>query len=236
MTATLQQRPPTRPERASPRLLLASRSPRRRELLRDASIPHGTIDPQVDDGQLAPGDVPPTAWVAALSYLKARAAWERLAESERAGVIVLGADTIVEKQGRIIGQSVDAADAERTIGVLEGGSHRVLTGVTLLARALPLDELAAMGFGVETGCDAAGAQRAGLVDSARVTVGALGPERVRGYLATGGWRGKAGAYNLSERLAEGWPIQYEGDPGTIMGLPMRRLVPALRRLLELDPA
>ena len=54
---------------------------------------------------------------------------------------------------------------------------------------------------------------------------------IEGYLAGGGWRGKAGAYNLSERIEAGWPIEVQGDPGTVMGLPMEILSPMLRELL-----
>ena len=66
-----------------------------------------------------------------------------------------------------------------------------------------------------------------LVDLARVTVGAIGPERIRAYIRSGQWRGKAGAYNLGERIEAGWPISYVGDPTTVMGLPMRALIARL---------
>ena len=50
------------------------------------------------------------------------------------------------------------------------------------------------------------------------------------YVSAGGWRGKAGGYNLAERLAAGWPIRCEGDPTSVMGLPMARVAPLLREL------
>ncbi|MFM9958552.1 MAG: Maf family protein [Phycisphaerales bacterium] len=235
MPATLPTRREPCAERIGPRLLLASRSPRRRELLSNASIPHDTIESHVDDGQLTPGDASASAWVAALSFLKARAAWDRLSPERRRGAVVMGADTIVHKDGRIIGQPCDEGDARRIISTLENGSHQVLTGVTLLAEDLPTDRLAGLGLSIESDTDASGARRAALVDTAQVRVGSIGPERLERYLASGHWRGKAGAYNLAERIADGWPIQYEGDPGTVMGLPMIRLAPALHVLLELDP-
>ena len=57
----------------------------------------------------------------------------------------------------------------------------------------------------------------------------MGPARIDEYVATGEWSGKAGAYNLSERMAAGWPIEYDGDPTTIMGLPMRALLARLEQ-------
>ncbi len=64
-------------------------------------------------------------------------------------------------------------------------------------------------------------------DTARVWVGALSAPQIDDYVASGMWQGKAGAYNLTERIAAGWPIRYEGDPATIMGLPMTVLADRL---------
>ena len=188
-----------------PRVLLASQSPRRRKLLDDHGIEHGAISSGVDDGVLMRGGVTPSEWVAALAYFKAAAARERVmpAEYQPGEVVILGADTVVRKADRVIGQPSDEADAERIIRTLQNGEHDVLTGVAFV--------------------DAASGKRDMWVDRARVRVGEIGDDRIAAYLASGAWRGKAGAYNLSERIADGWPIEYDGDPGTIMGLPMRRL-------------
>ena len=69
-------------------------------------------------------------------------------------------------------------------------------------------------------------------DTARVRVGALPDALLEEYLASGLWRGKAGAYNLTERVEAGWPLEWDGDPGTIVGLPIERLRPLLERLLS----
>lgn len=169
---------------------------------------HEAISPGVDDAQLrAPPGIEPHRWTAALAYLKARAGARALAAMGRdpSGMVVLGADTIVVKEGEILGQPVDADDARRIIRRLEQGCHTVMSGAALL-----LDD-----------------QRWIMVDRAAVCVGVIGDARIEAYIASGGWKGKAGGYNLSERLAEGWPISYEGDPACIMGLPMRRLAPAI---------
>ncbi|HZW08351.1 MAG TPA: Maf family protein [Phycisphaerales bacterium] len=190
------------------RVMLASSSPRRRLLLQEAGVPFDWADPGVDDGLLARGEVTPAQWVASLAFLKASAGIERLpVGGPNARWIVLGADTLVVKDGELIGQARSADAARRTIERLRNGSHEVLTGVALI--------------------DMHSGERRLFVDAASVRVGELTDDQVAAYVATGGWRGKAGAYNLSERLADGWPIEYSGDPATIVGLPMRRLIPVL---------
>lgn len=195
------------------RLVLASTSPRRRALLAQAGFSHDASGPGVDDGlmRIAAG-ISPEHWTVGLAYLKARAASRKFFGDGAAvpsSVVLLSADTIVVKDGQVIGQPANEEAAQRTIERLENGSHRVLTGVAILTSE----------------------RRRVLVDEARVRVGPIGAVRIAAYIASGDWRGKAGGYNLSERLADGWPIEFEGDPGTIMGLPMHRLAPILRRLL-----
>ncbi len=195
-----------------PRLVLASRSPRRRRLLSEHGLAHDAVQPAIDDGQLQRGQASPAQWVAALAYLKA-AAGAHCVGPARQPTLFLGADTVCLKDGQIIGQPADAADARRIIRLLRSGSHEVLTGVALL-RVEP--------DGART--------REVLVDRARVSVGPLSDLQIETYIASGQWQGKAGAYNLSERLEAGWPIQFDGDPSTIMGLPMRALIARLERL------
>ncbi len=189
---------------AGSRVHLASRSPRRQELLRGAGIEHEASHPGVDDGQLSPGNVTPEAWVMALAYLKAATAARNAAgDASLGGRVVLGADTVVVHHGALMGQPIDAADARRMIVAMRDDVHDVVTGVALLDPATGRREL--------------------FVDRAVVRVGHIPDAEIDGYVASEQWRGKAGAYNLSERLAAGWPIEYDGDPGTIMGLPMRKL-------------
>ncbi|MGE3109450.1 MAG: nucleoside triphosphate pyrophosphatase [Phycisphaerales bacterium] len=194
-----------------PRVLLASQSPRRRQLLLEYGIEFETVSAKVDDGLLVRGGVSPSEWVAALGYFKAAAAMRDLGEWPYAPgeVIIVGADTIVLKGNQIIGQPRSAVDAERILRLLENGSHSVLTGVAMI--------------------DAGSGQRDMFVDRATVQVGEIGHDAIRAYVDSGAWRGKAGAYNLRERLDASWPITYSGDPTTIMGLPMGQLK---RRLVE----
>lgn len=193
-----------------PLLYLASTSPRRRQILSELDIAHTAIHPGVDDAALSPGRACPAAWwPAALAYLKARAGREQLRAGGVNDALVIGADTIVLKGGEIIGQPRDAADARRIIERLRNGSHEVITGVALLHAG----------------------RRDLFLDAARVTVGDIPDATIDEYIASGGWRGKAGAYNLSERLAAGWAITFDGDACTVMGLPAKLLPARLARFL-----
>lgn len=199
------------PEPGGTRVVLASRSPRRRELLERHGYEFAVQSSGFDDGQLTRGAVDPEEWVMALAYLKAQAVAG--AEDPRCPRgVVIGADTVCVKNGELIGQPIDAADAERIVRLLAGGTHEVLTGVALICPKR--------------------AKRTIFCDRSVVTVGELSEEQVRSYIGSGEWRGKAGAYNLHERLEAGWPIEFTGDATSIMGLPMRALGERLARFCD----
>ncbi len=198
---------------ARPLVLLASRSPRRVELLKEAGVDFVVAQPLLNDADLDPGARSAEQWVAAMAYLKAAAAQrQRLhvsSNTDRAVGVILGADTVVAHRDEIIGQPRDEADARRIIERLADAEHDVLTGVAML-------------------CPKTG-RREIFIDRATVNVGRLDERSVADYLASGMWRGKAGAYNLAERIAAGWPITFTGDAGTIMGLPVKLVVERLAR-------
>lgn len=190
------------------RLILASTSPRRRQLLSEHGYAHDARKPPIDDGELQRGRISAAAWVASLAWLKARAVWDLLDAGVRTRSAVLAADTVVHKNGEILGQPSDREDASRIVSTLIRGEHRVLTGVCVIAEG----------------------ERVWFVDRSVVRVGEVTPQQIETYLGTDGWRGKAGGYNLHERIADGWPIEYQGEDTSIMGLPMHRLKPELARL------
>jgi septum formation protein len=193
------------------RLLLASSSPRRRLLLQQAGIAFDYADPLVDDSTLHPGEVTAQQWVASLAFLKASAGIDRLpAPTPGEEHLVLGADTLVVQDGELIGQPRDADHAYEIISRLANAVHEVHTGVAVL--------------------NPRRGDRHMFVDTAVVRVGDIPGREIAAYVNSGQWRGKAGAYNLHERLDAGWPISYEGDDTTIVGLPMRRLLPLLAKL------
>jgi len=175
-----------------------------------------TVRSGIDDGLMTPGPVNPREWTMALAYLKARAGWEAL-QGEPTGV-VLGADTMVVHHDKMLGQPRDEADARRMIRTLASDDHEVVTGVAILW------------------ADGGVMRRVIFADEARVRVGHILEPAIEEYVASGGWRGKAGAYNLAERVDAGWPIEWTGDPASIMGLPMIRLGPILQGLPRPDAA
>ncbi len=222
MVATVTTPAPPTPtaRRTRPFVLLASRSPRRRALLTEHDIPHEVIQPGFEDGVLVPGAVSPAQWVASLAYLKAWAGACQPQARDQGGRIVLGADTACLMDNRLIGTPVDASEAEGIIRSFVHTEHDVLTGVALLdlrGHDGPMESLPEN-------------RRHIFTDRARVRFGVVSDAQILAYIDSGQWQGKAGAYNLSERISAGWPIHFEGDHTTIMGLPMNALVRRLERI------
>ncbi len=202
-----------------PPIILASTSPRRRQLLTEHGLRFSVLDPGIDDGKLyTPSNLQPAHWASSLAYLKATAA-VRVARAQQLsiapGTLVLGADTVVVKHNRMVSKPVDAADADSMIRSLRSGSHRVFTGVALV-------------------CPASG-RRHLFADYATVTVGDVPDDTLAAYIASSQWSGKAGGYNLFERIAAGWPITWQGDATTIVGLPITALLTALHRFSVASP-
>ncbi len=166
---------------------------------------HEVHPPGIDDGNLEAGRCSPAAWVMALAYLKARHAADSL-QGKKEG-LVLGADTVCVQAGQILGQPRDVDQARTMLRSMRGKSHNTLSGVCLLA------------IGKITFV----AKRIIAFDRSEVRVGIISDDQIESYLASGQWRGKAGGYNLNERIEAGWSISCTGDPTTVMGLPMRRL-------------
>jgi len=194
-------------------LVLASRSPRRRQMLEEAGFVVRVMLPDLDDGVLRPGRVTPAQWVMALAYLKARCVCDQLIEadvSSASPTVILAADTVCVVDEEILGQPRDEEHARLMLRAMRNRDHQTITGACLFHR------------------DGRRWRHRHLVDSATVRIGEITDAELADYLRSEEWRGKAGGYNLSERIAEGWPIECLGDPATVMGLPMRMLTPILR--------
>lgn len=149
-------------------ILLASASPRRRQLLREAGIPFRAEEPKVEEEEPARGD--PHRVALANARRKALAARPRGEEP------VLAADTVVALGERLLGKPADAADARRILAALQGTTHRVVTGVVLRAGGRLFERT------VET----------------RVTMRPMPPAEIDAYVASGEPMGKAGAYAVQE--------------------------------------
>jgi len=187
-------------------VLLASGSPRRKLLMEQAGYDVLVSVPPIDDGLLRQPAVSPRWWVMALAYLKARATAATglaLTGDDAAAPLILAADTLCVVDGKTLGQPRHADQARRMLESMRNREHITMTGVCLL--------------------DARDNRRFLAFDQATVRLGPVTDAQIRQYVESGQWRGKAGAYNLAERLDAGWPIQCIGDPGTVMGLPMQAL-------------
>lgn len=129
---------------------------------------------------------------------------------------VLGADTTCVRDGGVLGTPQDVNEAREILVALCRGTHDVVTGVALVRTS--------------------DGRRTLFADRAAVTWGDVSAEEIERYLATKRWEGKAGAYNLHDRIEAGWPITFEGDASTITGLPMGMLGRVLDRLQGRDGA
>lgn len=181
-------------------LILASQSPRRRELLTLIGIPH-TVAPADIDETVRPGEEP-APHAERLAREKAHTLAVRHPES-----VVVAADTIVVIDGEILGKPRDVADAEAMIARLAGRTHEVLTAIAV----------------------AHGGRTESAVERVSVTFRALTAEEIRDYVATGEPMDKAGAYGIQgygATIVE----RVEGDYFSVMGLGLRRLTDLLGRL------
>ena len=183
-----------------PPLLLASQSPRRPALLKEAGVPFETVHAAVEELTAAAApELGPAELAEANALLKARAA-------ARSGRWTLGADTVVTRGGRIFGKPASPAEAREFLRALSDGAHEVITGCALLGP---------------------GDAQIVFHETTRVVFRELGEEVITRYLAEVPVLDKAGAYALQEHGE--WLIErVEGLESNVIGLPVERLLPVLR--------
>jgi septum formation protein len=182
-------------------LVLASASPRRQEILRNAGISfvvHPTDVPEVPHAGEAP-----RAFAERMAQEKALAVFQ-----QRPRDTILGADTVVVVDQEILGKPWDPADAARMLRLLSARSHLVITGVCLVGPALGTENRE---------------PRTGFPDvrseTTLVTMDSLSEEDIRSYIATDEPMDKAGAYGI-QGIASRWISRIEGDYFNVVGLPM----------------
>jgi len=179
-------------------LVLASASPRRQELLRNAKV---TFEVQ-------PADIPEDPRPGE----RAKDCAERLAREKALAVarprphdVVLGADTVVAVGGQLLGKPSDAADAARMLRLLSGREHQVITGVCLVVSGQP--SVAS--------------------ETTLVTVSEITDQEIADYVASGEPMDKAGAYAI-QGIASRWIPRIEGDYSNVVGLPVALVFQMLR--------
>ncbi len=191
--------------------ILASASPRRQELLRNAGISFTVKPADIDEAPLA-GESPRDC-AERLAREKALAIFRSEPES-----YVLGADTIVVVDEVMLGKPRDAEDAARMLRLLSGRTHAVITGVCLMGPR-------ARGQGLEAS-KTENPKTAS--ESTLVTMGELSEDEIRDYVATGEPMDKAGAYAI-QGIASRWIPRIDGDYSNVVGLPVARVYAMLRQ-------
>ncbi len=184
-------------------LVLASSSPRRRELLRDAGFEFRVLAPDVDES-VRRGEGP-GATARRLADEKARA----IAARVDAASCVLAADTVVVIDGELLGKPQDESEAVAMLLRLAGREHRVLTGIALAVPALGRSELR--------------------LEESVVRMAPVSAEQARAYAATGEPLDKAGAYALQGEGGR-FVLEVRGSRSNVIGLPLETVLPLLREL------
>ena len=194
-------------------IYLASRSPRRRELLSQIGVrfqilmfrDRPEIDAELDEAVLA-GETP-RAYVERVARAKAQAGWNRLEQRSLPRAAVLAADTTVAVDERILGKPADRRDATGMLGELSGRRHEVLTAIALRHES-------------QMECD---------VSVSEVEFRILSKDDIRQYVATGESDDKAGAYAIQGRAAQ-FVTALRGSFSGVMGLPLYETAQMLERM------
>jgi len=185
------------------RIILASGSPRRAEILRNAGIPFETLAEIVDESR-KPGELR-ADYVRRLALAKARAAAG--VQRDPGESLFIGADTIVAVNDEILGKPESADDARRMLRLLGGAVHEVHTGLAVIRRP--------------------GAAEAVVEEVTRVTFAAMSDDEIDAYIATNEPFDKAGAYGI-QGIGGRYVTRIEGCYFNVMGLPLARLWLLLR--------
>jgi septum formation protein len=189
-------------------LVLASASPRRQEILRNAGISFTMQAADIDETPLK--DELPQDCVERLAREKALAVW-----CKRSRDLVLGADTIVVVDGDMLGKPVNGDDAARMLRLLSGRVHQVITGVCVV------------GARVDSQVTFSEPETRKASETTSVTMNELSDGEIREYVATGEPMDKAGAYAI-QGIASRWIPRIEGDYSNVVGLPMALVYRMLR--------
>lgn len=190
-------------------IILASKSPRRRELLQLLDFDFTII---VSDADETIEKLSPSETVCELSARKAMAVWEN--ELSKHGntmdKLVIGADTIVACDGQILGKPVDEEEAFEMLTMLQGSSHEVYSGVTLVWE------------------EAGNVQKHSFFECTRVVFYPMTKSEISDYIATGDCMDKAGAYGIQSKAAP-YIKEIVGDYNNVVGLPVARLYQEMKR-------
>ena len=188
-----------------PKLILASSAPRRKQLLNDAGYEFEIVPPDESVEQGLCSKCSPAELVSEHAFHKARAIAATISEG-----VVIGADTVGECEGRILGKPVDVDHARQMLELMSGKQHRVLTGVCLWHCPSGKQVLH--------------------IEQTHLTMAPLSDEWLESYLETDGWIGKAGAFGFQDGLD--WIRIDKGLESNVVGFPVERLDELLEKLMD----
>jgi septum formation protein len=204
-------------------IILASASPRRRQLLAEAGYKFTVVQPDIDESVFSVEGLKAREYAEQVALAKAKNVAQKYP-----GFLVIGADTVADFKGQIIGKPADAKQAEQITRKLFSGPHKVITAVAIVRTCEPL-------------CPPSGQQRAvvparnpiELVESETTTVypRKLTAEQIRQHIKSKTWQGKAGAYAIKEKGDE-FIERIDGSLTNVMGLPMELLQRLLTQFID----
>ena len=192
------------------KIILASGSPRRKELLEQIGIEFDIITSDVDETTLI---TQPDDYVKYLSRIKAQAVWDMVKDDDdyrNEDVVVIGADTIVSLKGHILTKPKDTGNAFDILKELAGDCHQVYTGVTLIKNNNVVSNFA---------------------EKTDVYCNDISDNEIREYISTGEPMDKAGAYGIQGRFAA-FIGKIDGDYNNVVGLPVARVYQELKLWLN----
>ena len=187
-----------------PSIILASASPRRKQLLAEAGYNFSISQSEVDESAFSADGISGCAYAEKLALAKAKDVAARFADK-----LVIGADTIVDFNGQIIGKPVDAEDARRITMLLFSAAHKVITGIAIVRLTDGLEIVAS--------------------DTTVVHPKQLTAEQIEEHIKSKSWQGKAGAYAIQE-TGDQFIEKIEGSFTNVMGLPIELLQEMLKKI------
>lgn len=197
------------------KIVLASASPRRRELLAQIGL---TFEVRPSQAEEVAESQEPAEIVMELSQLKAADVFDNLPEDEKENTLVIGADTVVALDGCIMGKPGSEKEAKKMISRLQGRTHQVYTGVTLIWQDAG-----------ESDCVGYEKKEKVFFEETSVNIYPMGEEEIKAYVATGEPMDKAGSYAIQGVFAA-YIEGICGDYNNVVGLPVGRLYQELKKI------
>jgi septum formation protein len=186
-------------------IILASASPRRKQLLSDAGYQIKVVPPTIDESAFASERIEPCEYAERLALAKAKNVAGDFPES-----LVIGADTLVDFKGEIIGKPANAEEAEQITRKLFGAVHKVITGLAIVKISDSIEFVSS--------------------DITVVYPRKMSDEQISSHIKGGTWQGKAGAYAIQETGDE-FVEKIQGSLTNVMGMPMELLQKMLKKVV-----